>query len=282
MGQVGQPEHVLDRVDGQPDVGSVLAVRGRGKQLHQIDRAADELAVVGGVDVGRPVRVGAGEHECAERRREVDDGADVDGRRLQPFLSRAPLPCPAGTSCGRAPGRTARSRCCRSRGRPRRGSRRIRSWCQLRLGHGWHHVCREAAFPVTGPVITSLVRGYEQLIHLRCGHRGFIESNHPVIVRHGARTIKPRPNGNNGGMDPTKDQNAIRQSHPPHASGRYGPCSGTTRRKQITVANEGLSKLEVEQCFGVFMADKSTCVLGYRRRVHERACDCREFGGIVD
>ena len=84
VGQVGQPEHVLDGVDGQPDVGAVLAVRGGREQLHQIDRAADQLPAVAGVDLGRPVRVGAGEHQRAERRGEVDDGADVDGGPVQP------------------------------------------------------------------------------------------------------------------------------------------------------------------------------------------------------
>ena len=44
VGEVGQPEHVLDGVDRQPDVGAVLAVRGRGEQLHEVDRAGDELA----------------------------------------------------------------------------------------------------------------------------------------------------------------------------------------------------------------------------------------------
>ena len=86
MGQVGQPEHVLDRVDGQPDVGAVFAIGGSRKQLNEIDRTSDELAVVGGVDVGGPICVGAGEHQCAERRGKVDNGAEVDGRRLQPVL----------------------------------------------------------------------------------------------------------------------------------------------------------------------------------------------------
>ena len=66
MGQVGQPEHVLDRIDGQPDVGAVLAVTGCRKQLHQIDCAADELTMVSGVDVGGPIRIGAGEHQSSE------------------------------------------------------------------------------------------------------------------------------------------------------------------------------------------------------------------------
>ncbi len=49
--QVGQPEHVLDGIDGQPDIGAVLGVGGRGEELHEIDRAADQLAAVVGVDV---------------------------------------------------------------------------------------------------------------------------------------------------------------------------------------------------------------------------------------
>lgn len=52
MGEVGEPEHVLDRVDGQPDVGAVLAVCGRREQLHQVDGTADELLAVPGVEVG--------------------------------------------------------------------------------------------------------------------------------------------------------------------------------------------------------------------------------------
>ena len=86
MGQVGEAEHVLDCVDSQPDVGPVLAVCGRRKQLDQIDRTADELAVVTGVDLGGPIRIRTGEYESAERRGEVDDRADVDGRQLQPLF----------------------------------------------------------------------------------------------------------------------------------------------------------------------------------------------------
>jgi hypothetical protein len=80
VGEVGQPEHVLDGVDRQPDVGPVLGVGRRGKELHQVDRSADELTLVFGVDVGRPVRVGPRQHQGAEGRREVDDRADVDSR----------------------------------------------------------------------------------------------------------------------------------------------------------------------------------------------------------
>jgi len=66
VGQVGQAEHVLHRVHGQPDVGTVLGVGGRGKQLHQVHGAADQLPAVVGVHRGRPVRVGTREHEGAE------------------------------------------------------------------------------------------------------------------------------------------------------------------------------------------------------------------------
>src|SRR4029077_9192221 len=44
VGQVGQPEHVLDRIDRQPDVGPVLAVRGGGEELNEVDRTAYKLA----------------------------------------------------------------------------------------------------------------------------------------------------------------------------------------------------------------------------------------------
>ena len=63
MGEVGQPEHVLHGVDGQPDVGAVLAV-GRGReQLNQVDGPADQLLAVFGIDLCRPVRVGPGQHQ---------------------------------------------------------------------------------------------------------------------------------------------------------------------------------------------------------------------------
>src|SRR3954469_22959895 len=51
VGQVGQPEHVLDRVDREPDVGAVLGVGGRGKELNEVDRPAHQLTPVVGVDV---------------------------------------------------------------------------------------------------------------------------------------------------------------------------------------------------------------------------------------
>ncbi|CAG6849258.1 hypothetical protein PICSAR110_00001 [Mycobacterium avium subsp. paratuberculosis] len=85
MRQVGQPEHVLHCVDGQPDVGAVLAVGGGREQLHQVDRAGHQLAAIPGVDLGRPVGIGAGEHQRAERRREIQDRADVDRRLLEPL-----------------------------------------------------------------------------------------------------------------------------------------------------------------------------------------------------
>src|SRR4029453_4218003 len=50
MGQVRKAEHVFYRVHGQSDVGTVLGVGGGGKQLHQVDRAADQLPAVIGVD----------------------------------------------------------------------------------------------------------------------------------------------------------------------------------------------------------------------------------------
>ena len=37
VGQVRKPEHVLDRVDRKPDVGSVLAVGGGREQLDKVD-----------------------------------------------------------------------------------------------------------------------------------------------------------------------------------------------------------------------------------------------------
>ena len=85
VGEVGQPEHVLDGVDRQPDVGAVLAVRRGREELHQVDGAANQLPAVGGVQIGRPVRVRAGQHERAERRGEVDDRADVDRGPVQPI-----------------------------------------------------------------------------------------------------------------------------------------------------------------------------------------------------
>ena len=101
VGEVRQPEHVLDGVDGQPDVGAVLAV-GRGrKQLHQVDGAPDQLAAIAGVDLRRPVGVRAGEHQRPERRGEVDDGADVDGRPLEPLRIQPLGSCPAEMSCAR-------------------------------------------------------------------------------------------------------------------------------------------------------------------------------------
>jgi hypothetical protein len=46
--------------------------------------------------------------------------------------------------------------------------------------------------PVTGPGITSRVRGDKQLIQHLPRHPIFIKSNHPVIVRHEAKAIKPK------------------------------------------------------------------------------------------
>ena len=80
VGQVGQAEHVLDGVDGETDVGTVLGVRGGREQLHEVDRARHELRAVDGVDRRRPVGVCAREHESAEGCRVVDDRADVDRR----------------------------------------------------------------------------------------------------------------------------------------------------------------------------------------------------------
>ena len=78
--EVGQAEHVLDGVDGEADVGAVLGVRRGGEELHEVDRARDELRAVDRVDRRRPVGVGAREHERAEGCRVVDDRADVDRR----------------------------------------------------------------------------------------------------------------------------------------------------------------------------------------------------------
>ena len=80
VGEVGEAEHVLDGVDREADVGAVLRVGRGGEQLHEVDRARDELRPVDRVDRRRPVGVRAGEHERAEGCRVVDDRADVDRR----------------------------------------------------------------------------------------------------------------------------------------------------------------------------------------------------------
>jgi hypothetical protein len=55
------------------------------------------------------------------------------------------------------------------------------------------------------------VRRDKQLIHLP-DQTNFIETNHPVIVRRGAKAIKPKRSGDDGGTDHTDDRNAIRPS----------------------------------------------------------------------
>ena len=52
--------------------------------MHQVHCPSHQLLAVAGVDVGGPVRVGAGEHQRAERGREVQYRAHVDGGALQP------------------------------------------------------------------------------------------------------------------------------------------------------------------------------------------------------
>src|SRR5690606_20198792 len=71
------PGHVLQRVDGQPNVGAVLRPGG-GEQLDEVDGAVDELLAVARVDRHRPVRVGASERQAAEGRGVVEDRVDVD------------------------------------------------------------------------------------------------------------------------------------------------------------------------------------------------------------
>jgi len=66
MRQIRQPEHVFHGIHRQSDVGGVLAIGRRGEKLDQIHRAAHQLAAVTGIDISRPVRVGAGEHQGAE------------------------------------------------------------------------------------------------------------------------------------------------------------------------------------------------------------------------
>jgi hypothetical protein len=39
VGEVGEAEHVLDGVDGEPDVGAVLGYAAAEEQLHEIDGA---------------------------------------------------------------------------------------------------------------------------------------------------------------------------------------------------------------------------------------------------
>jgi hypothetical protein len=57
-----------------------------------------------------------------------------------------------------------------------------------------------------------VVRDDKQLIHHLPCQTIFIESSHPVIVRHGAKAIKPKRSGDDARTDLTADRNAIRQS----------------------------------------------------------------------
>jgi hypothetical protein len=43
VGEVEQPEHAVDRVDRESNIGTVLAVCRRRKQVHQIDCATIQL-----------------------------------------------------------------------------------------------------------------------------------------------------------------------------------------------------------------------------------------------
>ncbi len=85
MREVGEPEHVFDGIHREADVGAVLRVRRGGEELHEIDRAGDELAAVDRVHGRRPVGVGARQDESAQRRGVIDDRADVDRRRREAF-----------------------------------------------------------------------------------------------------------------------------------------------------------------------------------------------------
>jgi hypothetical protein len=80
--EVVDAEHVLDRVDREADVGAVLGRRER-EELHEVDRAVDELAAVARVHGRGPVGVGAGDRDRAERGREVEHRVDVDRRLLE-------------------------------------------------------------------------------------------------------------------------------------------------------------------------------------------------------
>ena len=67
VGEVGQPEEILDHVDGQTDVRTVLRPPcGRGEQLGEVDGARHELALVARVHGHRPVGVGAVDDQGAE------------------------------------------------------------------------------------------------------------------------------------------------------------------------------------------------------------------------
>jgi hypothetical protein len=80
------------------------------------------------------------------------------------------------------------------------------------LDYGSRHACRGTALPAAGSVIRGGLCDDKQLIHHVPCQTTFIESNHPVIVRHGAKAIKPKRSGDDGGTDLTDDRNAIRQS----------------------------------------------------------------------
>ena len=130
-------DEVLDRVDGEPDVGAVLGARRR-EQLDQVDRAVDERLLVRGVRGHRPVGVRPGHRDDPERRGVVDDRAEVDlglrelhvdrvGRGRGRAGGGGPRPCArrrrrGGCRSGRSP--RCRSRCTplpgQSRGDPSR------------------------------------------------------------------------------------------------------------------------------------------------------------------
>ena len=88
VGDVAQPEEVLDDVDGEPDVGAVLRAGGV-EELHQIDSPIHQLLLVARVCGRGPVGVRAADGDGPEGRREVEHGADVDGRLLQAVARRA-------------------------------------------------------------------------------------------------------------------------------------------------------------------------------------------------
>src|SRR5690606_3310056 len=85
VGDVVEPEEVLDDIHGEADVGAVLGGGGR-EQLGQVDGAVDGLALVARIHGNRPVGVGPTHHDRSEGGRVVEDRADVDAGVGDPLL----------------------------------------------------------------------------------------------------------------------------------------------------------------------------------------------------
>ncbi len=80
MGEVRQPEQVLQHIDREPDVCAVLEGLRRREQLGEVDGAIDQLVPIAGVGRHGPVRVRPGDRHRAERRCVVEHRSHIDRR----------------------------------------------------------------------------------------------------------------------------------------------------------------------------------------------------------